>query len=64
MNGPKIYVVIKGHGDGYGHNSYDYVAWYFDKNEARKHAEQKRGDFEWFDVEEVPAGSPMEESQW
>ena len=62
MNGPKIFLVIKGHGDGYGHTHYQYVAWFFDETEARAYARQKVGEFDWYDVEEVPAGTPMEES--
>ena len=34
MSGPDIYFVICTHGDGYGHNSCEYFAWYFDEEEA------------------------------
>lgn len=56
MSGPDIFIVVHVHGDGYGHNSYEYVGWYFDEREAE--AVREVGG-SWFNVERVPAGSPM-----
>lgn len=69
MNGPPIYIILKTRGDGYGHNSQEFIAWYFDKEEAEQRRAALKADapseFTWYEVEEVPAGSPMpERSRW
>ena len=58
MKAPSVYIVIKTRGDGYGHNSYEYVSWHFDKREAQDIADENKGEFEWWSVEEVPAADP------
>jgi hypothetical protein len=66
MSGPDVFVVIRTSGDGYGHNSYEHVAWFFDEQEADASAKSHGEKFgTWHSVERVSAGTPMpEQSRW
>lgn len=60
MNGPDIFIVILESGDGYGHGSSEYVAWFFSENEANTDADKRNSElktsFKRYVVERVRAG--------
>ena len=52
MKTPQIYVVVRGHRD---FNACEYLAWFFDEDEAHAYAEaQPRSEWSAATVEEVP----------
>lgn len=60
-----MFVVVKTRGDGYGHNSSEFISWHFDEDEAREAARAPTGsEFVGLAVEEVPAPEPIPEKQW
>jgi hypothetical protein len=67
VKGPTIYVVVKGRGDGYGHNSYEHVAWFFSKREATEYRDEmikSLAAWEWIDVEPIKSSEPFERDPW
>ena len=58
---PKVFIVVRSWGDGYGHGDKEAKVAYFNKNDATKYCEfmnstdegVRRGGAHW-DVEEVP----------
>ena len=58
MKGPVIYIVVENKGDGYHLMGVGPIAWFFDKDEANKHADKlsRENDSTDFDVEECEAG--------
>lgn len=68
MKAPPIFIVVRTTGDGYSHDSHEYVAWFFDESDASEFSKaQPRPDHggTWFSVERVEAAEPMpEKPRW
>ena len=59
LGSPSIYVVIEEHGDGYGHNSFEVIAWFHHEGDATSYCNHKAKDASWdtsYRYEEVPHG--------
>jgi hypothetical protein len=60
MKAPPIFLVVENSGDGYHLSPPSFIAWYFDQEEAHRHAnnlrDQRTSEYVDYEVEEVPGG--------